>query len=918
MSDEDNLRKFLDSDDEGMIIMGLSMAKGFKLSGDILPKILGFYFWNDNAKIRSASRSLFFGNASSECAEIIRKNWDPNIRTLKKENTLKYKLEPLVVAISKTSIYSLDVFIPALFRKNPSTNYYEDPRRAILPIVGNFGYSAEPFLLRVVRGENIDEYGWGVEESALNLLSDIGNLQTAIKLSKMEHTEERIKTINRILVGKIKYDKEVDKAHSISGGWSSERHTSVNISPESYTNNVKELEIIQGWLNLEYDEVHDWVIIRDLGMLAFQILEQAGRTKMELCKLAITGYARDYVFSELVKINTPECLDIILNIKTLKEPGYDRKKLYRDPVERKAYYSALSSLNSHVNDENLEKYKRILLQSISKEIKDYSNTNDYKFPHPLKRIFDYKESAVLESFILMIPNIRVNYNDFKKEFIDLIKSLSVKSNDVLLSNIHKWDLNFSISQSGNQQIFSPDDSRIIYSSLLAIIEDVERLDFMLDDSFSFTETSIYGPSTKFFHHEDSLENLQKMKTSELSSLVEKLNVGDDWIDNPDDITMIEWIKRKMPVTLTKKEIEKYSSARKSGSKIEIAELIKELLGGHHYIYKNYFSEIENEDSRKFLFSDEDANRMMGLSLSKGNKIPDEVKPIIYSIFLLDGNENIRKKAKELLDGFDIQEFQIPNEKEFMHFITRQPRSVFDPPRYSYGGDFDSKNEERETVKKILDNFLLFNDKRLFPYIFKIFDLFKNETVSKYLLDELSARYPKESYEYFSKFMSKEGGLEFREKYTGWGGYEGYKYSTLVTSKIKSQKFSLMLDCLPKLIKNTDNSFNLEPLIEFIYILRMDSKEEKSKDYSTRDRLSTQLLLFEKGVECVSKINIRRTLDHLAKKKLTDLPERTAFAHYLNLMYSWANDEIKLEIVNLATPYIKDRSSHVRNYIKTIV
>ena len=47
----ENLGKFLDSDDEGMIIMGLSMAKGFKLSDKILPKILGFYFWSDNFRI---------------------------------------------------------------------------------------------------------------------------------------------------------------------------------------------------------------------------------------------------------------------------------------------------------------------------------------------------------------------------------------------------------------------------------------------------------------------------------------------------------------------------------------------------------------------------------------------------------------------------------------------------------------------------------------------------------------------------------------------------------------------------------------------------------------------------------------------------------------------------------------------------
>ena len=80
----------------------------------------------------------------------------------------------------------------------------------------------------------------------------------------------------------------------------------------------------------------------------------------------------------------------------------------------------------------------------------------------------------------------------------------------------------------------------------------------------------------------------------------------------------------------------------------------------------------------------------------------------------------------------------------------------------------------------------------------------------------------------------------------------------------------------------------------------------------------ELYLFEKGVECISKIDLSQTLKHLTKKKPIDIAERTAFAHYLNLLYSWANDETKLEIINLATPYTKDRSSHVRNYIKTIV
>ncbi len=74
------------------------------------------------------SKKLFFDNASSENVEIIKENWNPNIRTLKKEETVESKIKPLVSVISNTPLYSLDVFTPALFRKNPSKSYGVKPR----------------------------------------------------------------------------------------------------------------------------------------------------------------------------------------------------------------------------------------------------------------------------------------------------------------------------------------------------------------------------------------------------------------------------------------------------------------------------------------------------------------------------------------------------------------------------------------------------------------------------------------------------------------------------------------------------------------------------------------------------------------------------------------------------------------------
>ncbi|SVE09857.1 uncharacterized protein METZ01_LOCUS462711, partial [marine metagenome] len=55
-TDEKNLLKFIDNEDNGMKVMGLSMAKDIPLSEELLPKLLGLYFWSDSSKVRLSSR----------------------------------------------------------------------------------------------------------------------------------------------------------------------------------------------------------------------------------------------------------------------------------------------------------------------------------------------------------------------------------------------------------------------------------------------------------------------------------------------------------------------------------------------------------------------------------------------------------------------------------------------------------------------------------------------------------------------------------------------------------------------------------------------------------------------------------------------------------------------------------------------
>ena len=311
---------------------------------------------------------------------------------------------------------------------------------------------------------------------------------------------------------------------------------------------------------------------------------------MELCKLAITSHARDYVFSKLAEIDSPECLDIILNLEPILIHKHDPKELFRDIVEKNSYYDTLSDLKSNIDSKNKEKYIDTLIQGIDLYIEEVIKNPHWphKFPNNLKIITEFKEGSVLESLILKIHKIPFSpKNNFKEEYINIIKKMSVECNDSLLTNIHKWNLDFSKSKSGNTQIFSPDESRIIFSSLLIINEDIERLNFMLDDSF-FSETNEYKISTRLFYHEECIRKLENMSSSKLSTIVKKLDVGNSWYDKPDDKVKIKWIKEKMAFSLTKNEIKLYSKVKESRNKKDLANLIKELLGSHHYIYRHYF------------------------------------------------------------------------------------------------------------------------------------------------------------------------------------------------------------------------------------------------------------------------------------------------------------------------------------------
>jgi len=883
MSNEKNLRKFLNSNDEGMITMGLSMAKGFKLSDKILPKILGFYFWSDNAKIRSSSRSLFFQNATPECATIIKENWQPKIRTLKKAETVKPLIIKLVDSIKGTYLHSLELFIPALQHE---TDSWDDKRKAFLPVLETFGLSSEPVLFKLAKGDNSS-----LILDAFKSLGRIGNLQTALKLSRTRvrnswHDEASVKACLKILTGMTDYSSY------------QARKTKGKVKKEYYTTNKKELDGVEKWLNLKISKNYAKELCkesRELARLSFKILENSGKTKFEICKLALNGHGRNHALDVLSNINTPECLELILNL------SHDDKNFFKDNIERVSFYNAIEKLRIHLKKNQENKFKDMLLSFLKLEM----NRNNYEFntggsPYkslpseekyggPIKiltSLSNYKETTVINSLIAMLPLVCEKHPEFASKFVQLLKDFSTKSEDSLLNSIADFDFNPKIFSFSN--VFRPDYSRSIYAALLSITEDFDRLDFFLDPKkFSFAEKIIMSNSTKYsfpikVRKKASSQNYQSRHT-------------------------------RYTITLTEDEQIIYKKARKSRSKEDISLLIRMMLGSSHHLYKSYHTQLENQDSRKFLYSDDPATRMMGLSLFKGNKCPDSVKPIIYSIYLFDTVTEIREKATELVKDFDLTTVLIPTENDIMHFLASQPITLFQDSAY-YRETGDSK-----PFINFLDNLISINDRRLLPYAFNIFELLNDDKVCSYFLDILVDSYPSETYDYISNFMNVKGGLNFRKKESGYYR-DYYSYTRIVSNQSQSFKYKLMISKIPTL----DPSFDIEPLFEFAYTLRLDSKEETSKSSSTQRRLSSQLDLFEETVIAVSELDVSSTILLLSKKDIITIPERTIFAHFLNIMYLYSKkkkgqeySKACLKIKELAEPHLKDRSIHVRNYLKKI-
>ena len=99
----ENLRKFLESDDPAMVMMGLSMAKGSRVPDDLLEEILWMYMFHDEKTLRAAAKSIFIKKAPKKLKEIIKVWWKPSYRKLRsqKRELFVIRIRPLVRFITK-------------------------------------------------------------------------------------------------------------------------------------------------------------------------------------------------------------------------------------------------------------------------------------------------------------------------------------------------------------------------------------------------------------------------------------------------------------------------------------------------------------------------------------------------------------------------------------------------------------------------------------------------------------------------------------------------------------------------------------------------------------------------------------------------------------------------------------------------
>ena len=159
----ENLRKFQESDDPAMRMMGLSMAKGAGVPEELLPTILRLYMWDgentsrrlymgdEENTIRAAAKSVFNKHAPAEIQTKVKKNWPHSLPDYTRNLSL---LGQHGKALDELSIYSKAVrpLVQAFKSQNDFTSI------ALMPLIKALG--DQEFEVRQYAIETLDKFGW--------------------------------------------------------------------------------------------------------------------------------------------------------------------------------------------------------------------------------------------------------------------------------------------------------------------------------------------------------------------------------------------------------------------------------------------------------------------------------------------------------------------------------------------------------------------------------------------------------------------------------------------------------------------------------------------------------------------------------------------------------------------------------------
>jgi len=215
----ENLRKFLESDDPAMVLMGLSMAKGSGVPEELLPTILGL-MWDDDKSVRGAAKSVFNKYAPAELQAKVKENWKPSYRTL----SVTGDKFPGAIRQFLEAFKSQDDFAEIVWRRaEPLTEALMDRNRKVrldaTEALGKIGNERAVEPLVKALGDNDVDVRWFATE-ALGKIGDARAVEPLIKV--LEDAKGRVRSSATEALGEIGDERAVEpliKALSNDDKW---------------------------------------------------------------------------------------------------------------------------------------------------------------------------------------------------------------------------------------------------------------------------------------------------------------------------------------------------------------------------------------------------------------------------------------------------------------------------------------------------------------------------------------------------------------------------------------------------------------------------------------------------------------------------------------------------------------------------